>query len=441
MRTVNVLRSGVLSVLGAAVLAGASAAAAEEGNRRRPNIVVILADDFGYECVGANGGKSYKTPELDALAAGGMRFEHCYSQPLCTPSRVQIMTGMYNVRNYVRFGLLEEGQTTFANLLRKAGYATCVVGKWQLLGGYEGPGRFGFDEYCLWQLNRRPERYRNPGVEINGRQVDFHEGEYGPDVVSDYLCEFMARNKDRPFLVYYPMILPHDPHVPTPDSPEYGREVKGKRYFADMVAYTDKMAGKVVRKLEALGLRERTLLLFTGDNGTSRQIESRVGDRVVFGGKGQTTDAGTRVPLIASWPGVVAAGRVSQGLVDFSDFLPTVCEAAGVEVPVDLKIDGRSFLPQLRGRAGHPREWIYCWYSKDGGPTGAEFARNQRYKLYRKGNYYDISQDVQEEHPLQEERLDDAARRVRGMLQRVLDQYQDARPARFSASGAQSQAG
>jgi arylsulfatase A len=179
---------------------------------------------------------------LDKLAAEGIRFEHCYAQPLCTPSRVQIMTGIYNVRNYVRFGILDWKQVTFANLLGEAGYATCVAGKWQLEGGYDAPGHFGFDECCLWQLNRRPGRYPNPGLEINGKQVDYTAGEYGPDVVTDYICDFMRRKKDQPFLVYYPMILTHCPFEPTPDSADWDPASKGSptykgnpKYFADMV--------------------------------------------------------------------------------------------------------------------------------------------------------------------------------------------------------------
>ena len=147
--------------------------AAEQAGR--PNVILIMADDLGYECIGANGGTSYPTPHLDALAAGGVRFEHCYAQPLCTPTRVQLMTGQYNVRNYVRFGLLDPQQTTFAHALKEAGYATCIVGKWQLASGFEGPKHFGFDEYCLWQLTRRPPRFANPGLEINGKQKDYSQ--------------------------------------------------------------------------------------------------------------------------------------------------------------------------------------------------------------------------------------------------------------------------
>ena len=131
-------------IVSLSTLACVTAPAAERTDRR-PNVVLIMADDFGYECVGANGGTSYKTPTLDKLAAGGVRFTHGYSQPLCTPTRVQLMTGKYNVRNYVQFGLLDTEQTTFAQLFKKAGYATCIAGKWQLGRELNLPVHFGFD--------------------------------------------------------------------------------------------------------------------------------------------------------------------------------------------------------------------------------------------------------------------------------------------------------
>ena len=122
-----------------------------------------------------------------------MRFEHCHVQPLCTPTRAQLMTGLYNVRNYGHFGALDPQATTFAHLLKKAGYATGIAGKWQLGGGFDGPKKFGFDEYCLWQLTRRPPRYANPGLEINGKEVDFKKGEYGPDVVNESIRQARYR--------------------------------------------------------------------------------------------------------------------------------------------------------------------------------------------------------------------------------------------------------
>ncbi len=428
----SLLIAGVAAVLTANAAAPLLAASKDE--KRPPNIVLIMADDLGYECIGAHGGTSYKTPVLDRLADGGIRFDHCYSQPLCTPSRVKIMTGIYNVRNYVRFGLLDPKQTTFAQLLNEAGYATCVVGKWQLLGGFEGPKHFGFDEYCLWQLTRRPSRYASPGLEVNGKQVDY-PGKYGPDVVADFACDFMRRNRAKPFLVYYPMILTHCPFEPTPDSPDWAPGSKGSKsykgsakYFGDMVTYMDKIVGRLVDQLDELGLRENTLVMFTGDNGTDSPIVSKMGDRDVPGGKGKMTDGGTHVPLIANWPGTIPKGKVSDDLIDFSDFLPTICGCAGVAVPEKLHIDGRSFLPQLQGKKGDPRKWIYCWYSRGGGPTGKEFARNQRYKFYRTGQFYDIENDVLEKTPLAVDALDEKTAAVRDMLQAALDQYKDARP-------------
>lgn len=249
-----------LALLAACALA--TAAIADQPGR--PNIILIMADDMGYECVGANGGTSYRTPPLDKLAANGMRFEHCHSQPLCTPSRVQLMTGIYNQRNYVCFGLLDPGATTFAHLLKQAGYATCVVGKWQLGGGFDGPAHFGFDEYCLWQLTVRESRYPNPLIEQNGKVIQYSNGEYGPDIVCNYLCSCMERNKDRRFFAYYSLMLPHAPFVPTPDSPQYDPKATDeetgadKKHFADMVAYTDKQVGRVVDKLHEQGIAENT---------------------------------------------------------------------------------------------------------------------------------------------------------------------------------------
>jgi len=413
---------------------------------RQPNIVLIMADDLGYECIGANGGTSYGTPVLDGLANGGARFEHCYAQPLCTPSRVQIMTGIYNVRNYVKFGVLARDETTFAHLLKEAGYATCIAGKWQLGRESDSPRHFGFDASCLWQHSRGradedklDTRYPNPRMDVNGEPVSYGGGEYGPDVATDFICDFIGRNAERPFLVYYPMILTHCPFDPTPDSPDWDPSSKGSRkykgdprYFGDMVAYTDKVVGKIVARLEELGLRENTLVLFTGDNGTDKPVVSKMDGREVAGLKGSTTDAGTRVPLVASWPGTIPAGQVCGDLVDFSDFLPTLCEAADVDVPASLSIDGTSFLPQLRGETGNPREWIYCWYSRSGNETKAKvFARNQRYKLYATGDFHDVRADVLEQMPLQDGDLSEDARRTRGMLQRVLDRYRDARPPRL----------
>ena len=399
-----------------------------------PNIILILADDFGYECVGADGGRSYRTPVLDKLAATGVRFEHCYVQPLCTPTRMQLMTGLYNVRNYVFFGEMDPRSKTFAQTLKAAGYTTCMAGKWQLGRDPALPKAFGFDEACLWQHLRRPPRYANPGLEINGVQKDFTNGEYGPDLVNNYALDFITRQKDKPFCLYYPMMLTHDPFQPTPDSADWDPKAIGeavnrdRMHFADMTAYMDRLIGKLVAHVEALGLRHRTLILFLGDNGTGRGVPSQLGSRTVIGGKGTTTAAGMRVPLIANWPGKIPAGKIVGDLVDSTDFYPTICEAAGVAAPAGL--DGRSFFPQLCGQRGRPREWAYCWYSPRAEPP-QEFAFNQHLKLNRDGSLWEFGYDPGDQ-PLDPARLDGPAAAAVKRLQSGLDQFKDARPAELT---------
>jgi arylsulfatase A len=275
----------------------------------------------------------------------------------------------------------------------------------------------------------------NPGLEINGVEKDYSNGEYGPDIVNDYALDFISRKKDVPFFLYYPMMLTHAPYQPTPDSPGWSPKATGEnvsqnpKHFADMVEYMDKLIGKLVAKLEVLGIRDNTLILFVGDNGTGKGTISTVGGRQVSGGKGLTTDAGMHVPLIASWPAKAATGKVSGDLVDSTDFLPTICEAAGVPVPADLKIDGRSFLPQLRGEKGSPRDWYYCWYAphKAQGLKG-EFAATRDFKLYRTGEFYDLCKDLEEKQSLKVASLEGEAAAAAKLLQSALDKYKDARP-------------
>ncbi len=408
---------------------------------RKPNIILIMADDLGYECIGANGGESYQTPHLDRLAATGMRFERCHVQPVCTPTRVQLMTGMYNIRNYERFGAIDAGSTTFAHLLKDAGYVTGIAGKWQLGRGKKLPQRLGFDEACLWQHTRRPPRYANPGLEYNGEERDFANGEYGPDLVSDFALDFVTRHKSQPFFLYYPMMLTHAPYQPTPDSPDWDPTVSDEKtatdvkHFAEMVAYMDKLVGRLVAKLDELAIRENTLILFLGDNGTGRGVTSQFKGQSYPGGKGLTNARGMHVPLIANWPARVTAGRLNSDLIDSTDFLPTLCEAAGADVPSSLSIDGVSFLPQLLGEKGRPRDWIYSWYAKDGGPTAEiEFAMSRALKVYRDGRVFDLGADPFEEQPLRVVDLNSEQAETTRMLEGVMNQYADARPAHLLAS-------
>ena len=401
----------------------------------QPNIILIMADDLGYETISANGSQSCRTPHLDRLAASGLRFEHCHVQPLCTPTRVELMTGRYNVRNYFRFGVLPRDQKTFAHLFKNAGYATGICGKWQLGREKDSPRHFGFDESCLWQHTRRPPRFANPGLEYNGVEKDFSNGEYGPKLINDWALDFVTRHKSGPFFLYYPMVLTHSPFQPTPDSSDWDPSAKGEnvnrapRHFPEMVAYMDKMIGRLDAKLAELGIRENTLLIFLGDNGTGRGITNRFKGADYAGGKGTTTARGTHVPLIASWPAVMKQGRVNGDLIGATDFLPTICEAAGIPMPHE--IDGVSFLPQLKGERGNPREWLYTWYSprQRQNLTVREFAFNHHYKLYRNGRFFDLQSDPFEENPLQTSAHTGPAAIAATKLKAVLDRFKSARPA------------
>ncbi|MEK6478629.1 sulfatase-like hydrolase/transferase [Catalinimonas sp. 4WD22] len=408
---------------------------------RRPNVILIMADDMGYECLSTYGSLSYQTPVLDSLAAHGIRFEQAVSQPLCTPSRVKIMTGLYNYRNYDYFGHLQNEAYTFGNLMKEAGYATCIAGKWQLNGlAYKEelthwndanrPHHFGFDEYSLWQLTKsrgEGERYANPLIEQNGQVLENVEDSYGPDIFADFILDYIERKKDSSFFIYYPMVLVHDPFVPTPDSEKWENEEmryqNDTAYFKDMVAYTDKIVGRIVHKLRELELDENTILIFTGDNGTHPTISTKTEERLVRGGKGNTIDAGTHVPLIAYWPEKIREGLVYENLIEFSDFFPTLAELVGKQV----KADGKSFYPLLSGQAQQARENAFVHYDPRWGENvnqhRNQFVRTLDYKLYQDGNFYNLKQDILEENPLSAANLSEEEKRIKASLEDELNKH------------------
>jgi len=445
-------KTGLLLLAGCCFLSpvwGAGSVTEAVAREGRPlNVILVMADDLGYECIGAYGSDSYETPHIDRLAATGIRFDNAHSQPICTPSRVQIMTGKYNVRNYTKFATLDPKETTFGNLLKEAGYKTCMVGKWQLGGGYPQPAHFGFDKYCMWRLVHEGNisRYPNPGLAVDGKFISYEDGEYGPDVIYDYAANFIEANKDEPFFLYYSMLLVHNPFEPTPQSEHWDSKAQGLdnakadggsaefndvTNFPDMMNYMDKEIGKLVADLERLGLRENTVVIFTGDNGTTRGVNSLCNGKGVNGGKGLPTDAGTHVPLIANCPGLIPEGQVSKDLVDFSDILPTICDIGEVSIPEELSesIDGRSFFPQMKGLKGNPREWIYTWYQKRTDRNIIwENVRNERYKLYLSGAFYDLENDILERNRLDMDSLTDEQETIRKQFQQVLEHYAALRP-------------
>ena len=408
-----------------------------EKDEGKPNFVLIMADDMGYECLGCNGNTEYKTPHLDQLAKEGIRFDHCYAQPLCTPSRVKIMTGKYNYRNYEDFGYLNPSEVTFGNLLKQAGYATCISGKWQLNGlnrnnngnqDVNRPMHFGFDEYCLWQLNRRRdegERYADPLITQNGKDLSREIEKYGPRIFTDYILDFIDRNAEQPFFVYYPMVLVHDPFVPTPDSPEWNnsekRYEKDTAYFADMMSFTDKLVGEIESKLKEKGIWENTLLIFTGDNGTHPSIFSNTKSGIVQGAKGQTINTGNHVPFILSWP-EQANNRIIEAVISFADVLPTLCDAAGIS-PDLYTADGYSLLPLINGDKKTIQDNVFIHYTPRWGNRERFHNRwvlNGTYKLYRDGRFYDTESDPLELNPLVE--LTDKQKQLKKDFERILDE-------------------
>ncbi len=399
--------------------------------RSRPNVILVMADDIGYECFGCYGSSQYSTPHIDQLAREGMRFTSFHAQPLCTPTRIELMTGLSNVRNYAAFSVLRRDQKTIGQFFREAGYATAVAGKWQLLGAEHYPKRFrgkgtwpteaGFDETCLWQVDRMGKRYWSPLLSIHGKNRQFGKDQYGPDIATAFLIDFMKRHRDKPFFIYYPMILVHNPFIAPPGTSPEAASTPQLRFEA-MVAYMDRLVGRLVSAVDELGLAENTLILFLGDNGTNRAIRSKLGERVIRGGKGTTTDAGTHVPFVARWKGTIPAGRVCDDLAAVCDILPTLADATHLSLPEDL--DGRSFWPQLQGKRGSPRSWLYSYYNPRPEKTRpVRMAWDHSYKLYADGRFFHISEDPEERRPLTNWSDNPAAARARAKLQAAIDSF------------------
>ncbi len=401
------------------------------------NIILIMADDSAVDNYSCYGSDFFSSPRIDKLAETGARFNYCYSEPVCTSSRVKIMTGRDNVRNYVNFGILDKGETTFAHMLKKAGYATAVAGKWQLHAEPNGslPADSGFDTYCLWNFpGGGGERYWNPSLVQNGKLLEATEKDYGPDIVSDFLVDFIEENQDRPFFAYYPMILVHNPFPETPDSQPPTKEEskfhKGLKNYRDMIAYADKMVGKLVDTVERLGLREKTVFIFTADNGTNRSLTYPFQGAQRVGEKAFATEGGSHVPLVVNCPTVIPGGIVSHDIVDFSDVLPTLAELSGAALP-DVELDGRSFWPQCLGNEGNPRQWIYQYYYPKYKPAAEKhgqgarnreiiWAQNQHFKLYQDGSFYAVA-DRYEVDPIKPGDGTVLAEKTRKLLQKAID--------------------
>lgn len=358
---------------------------------RPPNFLVILADDLGARHLACYGHKTHRTPNVDALARSGVMFRMCWATPMCCPSRAEMLTGRYGVRtgwlNQMYHGPtprdhLDPNEITFASVLKSRGYATGLAGKWHLGSIATRPRMIlenGFDEYHAWAQFALPpgarfdgsldQKYWHPALIENGRFVPTTPRDYGPDLECRWLIDFMRRHRDRPFLAYWPMCLPHEPHEPTPNaSVPDGRRAGG---LQGSIEYMDTLVGRIVVALDELKLRDNTIILFCGDNGPAEA------------GKGELTEPGVRVPMIVAGPGVQRRGVAIEDLVDLSDVLPTLADLAGAATPRGIALDGRSFAPALRGIRGQGRAWIASFMDD------RAIIRTARWLLEGDGKLYD----------------------------------------------------
>ncbi len=407
----------------------------------QPNVVFILLDNIGQEWFGCYGSEEKCTPNIDRLASEGVRFQHCYTMPICGPSRTVLLTGRQPYRTgftlhhdaalYSGGGLDPKREILFPRLFRSAGYVTGIAGKWQINNLYDEPDaltQHGFMEQLVWPgsidadhvsaaemerfraavrresvpdtgafMSKIESRYWNPVFFRNGKR-EVITGKFGPDVTQEFALDFLRRHRERPFLFYYPMHLAHgqsfkEPVVHTPLNADTNRP--HHEMYADMVRYADKLVGDLVRALDALKLRDNTLVFIASDNGTESGMTARRGGRLVKGSLYTLTEAGGNVAMLANCPKQIPGGRTVP-LADFSDVYPTLCELAGIALPNDVALDGKSCAAFLRGETGAKphREWIFNQLHT------MRVVRDERYKLYSDGLLFDANADPDEQHPL-----------------------------------------
>ncbi|MCP4456086.1 MAG: sulfatase-like hydrolase/transferase [Planctomycetes bacterium] len=393
--------------VGCVLYAGLCGASVIHAEQTQPNIIFVMLDDLGKEWVGCYGAQGIETPNIDKLAATGIKFNNAYSMPQCTPSRTCFLTGQYPFRNgwvnhwdVPRWGMGYFDWTqnpSIGRVMKAAGYKTAAAGKWQINDFRQHPDamvKHGFDNYCMWTgyESKNPpsaKRYWDPYIHTKEGSRTY-PGQFGPDVYNQFVLDFITANKDQPFFVYYPLALPHGPLVHTPLEPDV-TETYDK--YRAMVRYCDHLTGKLVNHLDKLGLRKKTIIVWTTDNGSSRGIYNEMNGRRVRGGKTQTTENGVNAPFIVNCPGTVPAGVVSDALIDFSDMLSTFADLAGASPEPGHVYDGFSAKKVFLGRAKtSPRKWNLAMGSHAGVSTnqGVEnvyyfrdrVVREARYKLF-----------------------------------------------------------
>ncbi|MCH5375195.1 MAG: arylsulfatase [Planctomycetes bacterium] len=419
-------------LLGFAVLTPAVAA-------DRPNIIYIMADDLGYGDLGCYGQQHFATPNIDRMAAEGLRFtQHYAGDTVCAPSRCALMTGLHTGHCYIRGNKehqpigqepLPADTITVSKLLKQAGYATGMFGKWGL--GYPGstgdPMNQGFDEFFGYNCQRNAHNYYPPFLFHNRERIELDGQTYSHDLIMDHALQFIRSHQDGPFFCYMPVTIPHAAmHVPEryvapfrKKFPQFedtigryaGPEVKNPvAAFAGMMTKLDEDVGRVLDLLKQLKIDDQTLVLFTSDNGPhhegGHQPEFFDSNGPLTGLKRSLTEGGIRVPFIARWPGTIKADTVTDHISAFWDFLPTACELAKVQPPPD--IDGISYVPTLLGRekdqAQH--EYLIWEFYEQGGKRAVRMGRWKGIQENVKNDpdgpirLYDLQTDLQEQHDL-----------------------------------------
>lgn len=409
------------------------------GQRRKPNIIFILADDLGYGDLSCYGQKKFTTPHLDRMAEEGMKFTDHYSgSTVCAPARCSLMTGYHTGHARVRGNYaggphgwgacleLRPEDLTVAELLKDAGYVTGAFGKWSL-GVAEttgAPWKKGMDEWFGYLNQGRahfyyPEYlYHNDKKVILEENADGKQGQYSHDLIAEKALEFIVQNQDKPFFLYWAITIPHAEMLVPEDSLEefrgryeekpyigshYASQPEPMAAFAGMVTRMDRDIGRLLKKLEELGIDEDTIVMFSSDNGPHKEGGH---DPVFFDSNGPLRgikrdlyEGGIRVPMIARWPGKIQAGSTSHHVSAFWDFLPTVCDMAGNRTPDG--IDGLSFLPAMLGNIQAQRDHEYLYWEFHERKTTNQAIRFGRWKAVQhspKGpiELYDLERDIGE---------------------------------------------
>jgi len=404
---------------------------------KRPNIIFIMADDLGYGDLGCYGQKEIKTPNIDRLAAEGMRFTDCYAgSTVCAPSRSVLMTGQHTGHTRVRNNMARVGGTlvldngspqkrvplelqdiTVAEVLKQAGYATGITGKWGLgePGNSGIPNRQGFDEWFGYLNQRRAHTYYPPYLWHNEEKKIFEGNakgrreKYSHDMFTGFALDFIKRRSPGPFFLYLPYTIPHARYeIPSTEPYTDKSWPDDAKVHAAMITRMDGDIGRIMALLKELEIDSDTLVFFCSDNGAARRWEGIFDSSgPLRGNKGDLFEGGIRTPMIARWPGKVPAGQTSSAVWYFADVMPTIAEVAGVRPPSN--IDGISVLRTLLGKPQKTDDRFLYWEFLT--RTFQQAVRRRNYKVIRQApdkplQLYDLSEDIAEKNNIALENLD-----------------------------------